>query len=67
MTPEQFLAKCEAAFAADEPQVIPANVALAMVVWARAAFDENVGRTDFDVATDAFMRDFTAACKEIES
>ena len=66
MTPEQFLQKCEAAFAADEPQVIPASVARAMCEAMRIA-----GKI---VATFGPTSQFytciaasDAACKEIEA
>ena len=66
MTPEQFLQKCESAFAADEPQVIPAAVARAMCASVRLAI------TLVNVYGDSSMfhpavAAFTAACKEIES
>ena len=66
MTPEQFLQKCEAAFAADEPQVIPASVARAMCEAMRVALPivAVVGTaTQFHRSVTAF----TAACKEIEA
>lgn len=66
MTPEQFLAKCEAAFAADEPQVIPANVARAMCEAMHIA----VGIVAIYGKASQFERSviaFAAACKEIEA
>jgi len=66
MTPEQFLAKCEAAFAADEPQVIPANVARAMCEVMRLA----LGIVAVVGTASQFERSVTAfasACKEIEA
>ena len=65
MTPEQFLQKCESAFAADEPQVIPASVARAMCEAMRLACNVMAvyPATQFGPAVLAF----TAACKEIEA
>ena len=66
MTPEQVLAKCEAAFAADEPQVIPAGVARARceVMKLGIQFAEIGGdKSSFHRG----VTDFTAACKEIEA
>ena len=66
MTPEQFLAKCEAAFAADEPQVIPASVARVMCEAMKIGIEFAVmggDKSSFHPSVTAF----TAACKEIES
>lgn len=66
MTPEQFLQKCEAAFAADEPQVIPAAVARAMCRLAGYM----VAYSKMNPHMDFLRRDvdaFTVACKEIEA
>ena len=66
MTPEQFLQKCEAAFAADEPQVIPASVARAMCeitayMIAYSKLNPNMSGLSNRVTA------FTAACKEIDA
>ena len=66
MTPEQFLAKCEAAFAADEPQVIPASVARAMCDAMRNAI-EMVNIHGLSSRFLPCVATFTAACKEIEA
>ena len=68
MTPEQFLAKCEAAFAANEPQVIPESVARAMmaIVMEVVSIETNC-RSDDGSGWRAHVSAFTAACKEIEA
>ena len=66
MTPEQFLAKCEAAFAADEPQVIPAAVARAMCEAMRVAIP-TVAAYGSSSSFWLSVRAFESACKEIES
>ncbi len=65
MTPEQFLQKCEAAFAADEPQVIPASVARAMcrIAGYATVYVKIVDVPCLKEDVDAFA----AACKEIEA
>ena len=66
MTPEQFLAKCEAAFQADEPQVIPASVARAMfaIVAEVVTRQKRVGALSWWAGE---VEAFESACKEIEA
>ena len=65
MKPKQFLDRCQAAFLADEPQVIPANVAKAMVAIVDYAIEQARMNPEMTCLNEDVAA-FTAACEEID-